>query len=100
MPTSTRNILPNRVPCIVSPKDDKTPNMDNRRLLLPDDLTCSQLVHIIRKRIEIKPNQAIFVLCEDCIVSGTTNVKELLYKQERHNDGILYVNYALESVFG
>jgi|MDTB01.2.fsa_nt_gb hypothetical protein len=75
--------------------------MNNERLLLPDDLTCQQLIHVLRKRVDIKSTQGIFVFCENRIVSGHSTVRELMNSQrQNNNDGILYVIYALENVFG
>ena len=100
MPTSTRMIPPNKIPCIASPKDDSTPRMDNQKLILPDDLTCQQLLQVLRKRINMNSNQAIFVFCENKVVNGTRTVKELFLSQTEHNDGVLYVIYSLENAFG
>lgn len=99
MMTSTRTIPPDKVACIAMPRDETTPKMANPRLLLPDDMTAAQLIHSIRKRLSMKPEQAIFVFCDNRIVSGSVTVKELLYKQ---NDGdlILKVVYSLENAFG
>lgn len=100
MTSSTRTIPSDRIPCIATPKDDRTPTMNNERLLLPEDLTCQQLIHVLRKRVDMKPNQAIFVFCENKIVNGNSTVRELMYSQREHNDGRLYIVYALENVFG
>ena len=108
MPTtsSTRKALmmipeaDDRIPCIAVPKDDTLPALTNPRLLLPSDFTASQLVHAIRKRVTLKSSQAIFVLCDDCMVSGSTCVRDLLDKQRDNEDGVLRVTYALENVFG
>lgn len=99
MPTSTRMIPPDRVPCIASPKDDHTPKMNNQKLLLPDDLTCQQLIQVIRSRIRMKPNEAVFVFCENRVLSGCTTVRDLLHTQSEQG-GILYVVYSLENTFG
>lgn len=99
MITSTRTLPPDKIACIAMPRDETTPKMANHRLLLPDDMTAAQLVHSIRERLSMKPEQAIFVLCDNRIVSGSITVKEVLHNQ-KDGDQILKVVYSLENAFG
>ena len=88
-----------RVRCIARPKDDRVTPLPNERLLLPDNLTASQLVHTIRKRIKMQPDKGIFVFCNGTIVTGMTTARQML-DQHGDEDGVLRVHYATESVFG
>ena len=57
---------PDRIPCIIEKSEiDKSilPNIDKSKFLIPNDLTMSQLIYIIRKRIKIEAEQAIFIFC-------------------------------------
>ena len=52
-----------RIPVIVevSKNDKKNINLDKNKYLVPKDLTVAQFIYVIRKRIKLKPEQAIFM---------------------------------------
>ncbi|EOD09965.1 hypothetical protein EMIHUDRAFT_216066 [Emiliania huxleyi CCMP1516] len=54
---------PDRIPVIVEkrPRDATLPLIDKKKFLVPADLTVGQFVYVIRKRIALKPEQAIFL---------------------------------------
>ena len=49
---------PNRIPLIieklVNKNDSIIPDIDKNKYLVPDDLTASQLMYVIRKRLKLK----------------------------------------------
>jgi GABA(A) receptor-associated protein len=65
--TEARNILekfPDRIPLICQKHKRcgiDIPNVDKIKYLVPKDLTIGQLLYVIRKRIKLAPEQAIFV---------------------------------------
>ena len=94
--TSPSSFPKERVKCIVHPKDESTPPIKGNKYLLPSDLTASQLVKTIRNRVEIRPQQALYVFCGNRLVCGNETVKDMADRQ----GGILKVRYALENTFG
>jgi GABA(A) receptor-associated protein len=93
---------PNRIPVICERHVQATgslPEVDKRKYLVPDDLTIGQFIYVIRKRIRVSPEQAIFLL-----VNGTLpNTQEILssmYEKYQDEDGFLYVHYMGENTFG
>lgn len=91
---------PDRIPIIVE-KTDKSqiPDIDKSKYLVPNDLTVGQFVYVIRKRIKLTPEQAIFVFVNNNIPSTSALVSQL-YKEHKDDDGFLYLLYSGESSFG
>lgn len=95
-----REKYPDRVPVVVekNPQSD-IPEMDKKKFLVPADLTTSQFIYIIRKRISLPPEQAIFIFIHNSLPPSTHLMSEL-YKEHKDEDGFLYVVYSGESTFG
>ena len=54
---------PERVPCIVERNEDDSsdlPEVDKKKYLVPRDLTVGQFMYVIRKRLRVNQEQAIF----------------------------------------
>ena len=75
------------------------PNIDNIKYLVPYDITIGQFIFFIRNRIQIKPQEAIFLFINNKIISGSTMMGRI-YESAKDNDGFLYVQYAKENTFG
>ena len=92
---------PDRIPVIVEiNKNAKDiPLIDKNKFLVPADIPLGQFIFIIRKRLTVKPEKAIFVYVNNKIESITTLMKEL-YEKHAEKDGFLYVTYASENTFG
>lgn len=89
-----------RVPIIIERKGSDTPVLSKRKFLVPNDLLCSQLFYVIRKKLRMAPESALF-FCYDnnTMVSGTTPAHEAF---QRHSDadGFLYMFFSVENTFG
>jgi len=59
---------PDRVPviCEKAPRSD-IPDIDKKKYLVPADLTVGQFQYVIRKRIKLPPEKALFVFCANTI---------------------------------
>lgn len=57
-----REKYPDRIP-VICEKVDKSdiPTVDKKKYLVPSDLTVGQFVYVIRKRIKLNPEKAIFI---------------------------------------
>ena len=55
--------------------------------------------YIIRKRIKLKPEEALFVIVNNNLVSSSEQINSV-YEKHKDEDGFLYVIYTSENTFG
>jgi GABA(A) receptor-associated protein len=99
------NILqkyPDRIP-VICERDKKAsydcPDIDKRKYLVPNDLTLGQFIFIIRKRLKISPEKALFLFVNGTI-HCSAHLVSLLYEYNKDDDGFLYITYTFENTFG
>ncbi|KAI9555814.1 GABA(A) receptor-associated protein [Daphnia sinensis] len=81
-----RRKYPDRVPVIVekAPKA-RIGDLDKKKYLVPSDLTVGQFYFLIRKRIHLRPEDALFFFVNN---------------EHHEEDYFLYIAYSDESVYG
>ena len=91
---------PNRIPVIVerAPSAD-VPVIDKCKYLVPGDLTVAQFLCLIRKRIKLANDQALFIYVNGTL-PATSAMLGTIYEEHKDEDGFLYVVYTGESSFG
>lgn len=100
---------PDRIPVIVEKnekhgfftKSEKLPDLDKKKYLTPSDLTYSQFMSIIRKRMKLNPEQAIFMFVgndQELPPNGVTMNE--LYSEFKNEDGFLYFSLSTLNSFG
>lgn len=95
-----KNKYPDRVPVICEKNPGSGLDMlDKRKYLVPNDLTATQFLFIIRKRLQLASEKGIFLFVNNIIAPSTHTMIEL-YNQYKDEDGFLYMNYTEENVFG
>jgi GABA(A) receptor-associated protein len=99
---------PDRVPVYVDSMEGGGANtraIDKHRFLVPNRFTVGQFMHMIRKRIQLKPEEAIFM----SVVSNASPAGILppthalmidIHEQYKDKNDVLYIRYSNESVFG
>lgn len=93
-------------------------DLDKKKYLVPSDLTVGQFYFLIRKRIHLRPEDALFFFVNNVIPPTSATMGSLyqvllqkqpyiviyclsLYKQEHHEeDFFLYIAYSDENVYG
>ena len=91
---------PCRVPVIVEKHlDADLPDIDKKKYLVPTDLTIGQFIHVIRKRIKLTPEKAIFIFVNN-LLPATSALMSTIYESQKDEDGFLYISYNGENVFG
>ncbi|KAL7165098.1 hypothetical protein ACSBR2_040889 [Camellia fascicularis] len=69
------------------------------RYLVPADLTVGQFVYVIRKRIKLSAEKAIFIFVDN-VLPPTGSIMSSIYDEKKDEDGFLYVTYSGENTFG
>jgi len=90
-----------RVPIIVEvyDRDKDRLTLDKSKFLVPFDLTVGQFIYVIRKRIILNADEAIFIFINDLLVPNSQCMGNV-YKEYKDKDGFLYSMISLESTFG
>lgn len=94
--------FPGRIPVIVERAqraESSIPLIDKNKFLVPGDLTLSQFIFVIRKRVSIQSDQALFLFVNGTLPTTGTLLREL-YTRYKDNDGFLYAQYCGENTFG
>ena len=98
--TKIKSKYPDRVPVICEKNPGSGLDMlDKRKYLVPNDLTATQFLFIIRKRLKLASEKGIFLFVNNMIAPSTHTMVEL-YNEYKDDDGFLYMNYTEENVFG
>ncbi|VVT54957.1 uncharacterized protein SAPINGB_P004347 [Magnusiomyces paraingens] len=89
-----------RIP-VICEKVEKSdiPPIDKRKYLVPSDLTVGQFVYVIRKRIRLAPEKAVFIFVND-VLPPTAALMSSIYQEHKDPDGFLYITYSGENTFG
>ncbi|KAJ8276117.1 hypothetical protein COCON_G00078690 [Conger conger] len=95
-----RKKYPDRVPVIVekAPKA-RIGDLDKKKYLVPSDLTVGQFYFLIRKRIHLRAEDALFFFVNN-VIPPTSATMGLLYQEHHEEDFFLYIAYSDESVYG
>ena len=95
---------PDRIPIIIERSEDCSndiPVVDKKKYLVPNDITTGQFTYIIRKRIELEPEKAIFLFAgEDYTIPPSSSLISEIYNNFKDEDGFLYFTYSGENTFG
>merc|ERR1712107_470617 len=89
-----RRKYPDRVPVIVekSPKA-RIGDLDKKKYLVPSDLTVGQFYFLIRKRISLRPEDALFFFVNN-VIPPTSATMGSLYQEHHEEDFFLYIAYS------
>jgi GABA(A) receptor-associated protein len=89
-----------RVPVIVERAEKSDiPVLDKKKYLVPADLTVGQFVYVIRKRIKLSAEKAIFIFVNNTL-PPTAALMSAIYEEHKDEDGFLYVTFSGENTFG
>ncbi|KAK7909837.1 hypothetical protein WMY93_014521 [Mugilogobius chulae] len=74
-------------------------DLDKKKYLVPSDLTVGQFYFLIRKRIHLRAEDALFFFVNN-VIPPTSATMGLLYQEHHEEDFFLYIAYSDESVYG
>ena len=91
---------PKRVPIICEKNNNSDiPDIDKNKYLVPMDLTVGQFLYVIRKRIKLNPEKALFLFINNTIPSSSQLLSKI-YQDYEDEDGFLYIIYSSKNTFG
>jgi GABA(A) receptor-associated protein len=91
----------NRIPIIIE-KDIiayNIPSIDKSKYLAPTNMTLGEFMIILRKKLNVRPEETIFFIIENTI-QPTSHTIETIYNKFADDDGFLYIIYTSENTFG
>ena len=93
---------PGRIPVICESKHQQNVmDLDKTKYLVPKDLTMGQFTYVIRKRIKLKAEEALFLIHQKNNVMPSSNeLVSQFYKDNKDEDGFLYSTVAAQETFG
>ena len=96
-----RDTFPGRIPVIIEKADrsGEIPTVDKNKFLVPADLTLGQFIYVVRKRLAMPPEKALFLFVNNTLPPTGALMREL-YAQYADPDGFLYSTYGGENTFG
>jgi len=91
---------PERIPVYIKKsKGCNFPDIDKNKFLVPLDITLGTFISVIRKRINLAPEKALFIFINN-VLPPLTSLMSNLYDDFKDPDGFLYIYYNGESTFG
>ena len=91
---------PDRLPIICEKSNKaKMSEIDKTKYLVPSDLTVGQFIFVIRRRLSLTAEEAIYLFI-DGIIPPSAELMSNLYDRKKDVDGFLYILYANENTFG
>jgi GABA(A) receptor-associated protein len=100
-----REKYPERVPIIVERfAGTSLEELERKKFLVPKELLIGQFIYIIRNRIKLTPEQAIFLFINRTgkseIIPPSNTILSTIYEEHKDEDGFLYLTYSGENTFG
>jgi GABA(A) receptor-associated protein len=92
--------FPDRIPIVVElAAKANLPPIDKCKFLVPADMNLTQFLYVLRQRIKVKPEQAIFIFIANKLPAMTSTIGEL-NAEFMDPDGFLYMTISGENSFG
>ncbi|KAK1170547.1 microtubule-associated proteins 1A/1B light chain 3C-like [Acipenser oxyrinchus oxyrinchus] len=97
-----RTKFPTKIPVIVEryQREQYLPPLDKTKFLVPQELSMTQFITIIRNRMCLLPSQAFYLLVNNKSLASMSLTLAEVYKDHKDEDGFLYMTYASQEMFG
>jgi GABA(A) receptor-associated protein len=91
---------PLRIPIIVEKAEGcRLKDIQKNKYLAPREMPMCQFVFTVRKKIDLQPSEAIFLMVDGHLVQSSILLAEV-YEKHKDEDGFLYMVYTSENTFG
>jgi GABA(A) receptor-associated protein len=94
-----RTKYPDRIPVIVECDKKSNIMLKEYKFLVPKDITMSQFIYVLRRRIKLEPYQSLYCFINESI-PVPSDTMDIIYQTYKENDGFLYIYFSLENTFG
>ena len=95
-----QKLYPDRIGIIVNKvKGSKAPNLDKNKFVTPPDITMAHFVQVIRKRLKMNQEEALFVFVNKSIPCMSHTISQI-HSEFKSESGLLLMEYTLENTFG
>jgi len=74
------------------------PDLVKNKYLVPKTITAAQFIIVIRSKLPVPKDKALFFYINNSIISG--NIIMETFNKYKDPDGFLYIKYTAESCFG
>ena len=97
---------PNHIPVIVECNKELNKLIAKKKFLVPNDITVSHLLYVIRKQLSIEPCKATFIFCDNILLCSSSimvdvyNEYKLRNKIDYDSDNFMYILLIYENTFG
>ena len=68
--------------------------------MLPNDLYFNEFIYIIRQKLKLKSSVAIFLIIDDKYSIMGNDPISIIYEKYKDKDGILYIHYSDQEIYG
>mmetsp|Transcript_22373 Transcript_22373/g.21558 ORF Transcript_22373/g.21558 Transcript_22373/m.21558 type:complete len:123 (+) Transcript_22373:24-392(+) len=85
-----------RIPVVIEKSDseENLPDLEQTKYLIPTDFSFQQFLQIIRERLKLDKNTALFIFFGDNkLKQSSKNIKQI-YEECKDEDGFLYCKYT------
>lgn len=89
---------PHRVPLILEPVGGDV-TLDKVKFLVPRDLSIQEFLIVVKKRMLLKQEEAVFIFINNIIPPMSATLGEM-YDKYREGCGFMYISVRKESAFG
>jgi len=93
---------PCRIPVIVerAQQESNLPEISKYKYLVPNDMTVSNLLFVLRKKMKLESSKALFLFVNGNTMVPTSGILSEIYQKHADLDSYLYISYCSENVFG
>lgn len=79
-------------------KETDLPILDKKKFLVPQEVTLSQFLQIIRNRMKLTPSKALFLLINNRTMISISRTVGEIYEEYKNQDSFLYGKFFFKSL--